>query len=160
MKTIMWTLCVHLLRSAFWQPPDLLLLITDFDPLTQRIRQRRNQRNSRARKQAYLEDLERRWSNCVKSGAQATAEMQQAARRVDSENGVLRDLLREVGVPDAVVEARLMAAGVARLRNEATASRPRVSAKRHTQYCGLHACCSILIIVLAMRDVHHSCTFS
>jgi hypothetical protein len=35
----------------------------------QRTRLRRNQRNSRARKQAYVQDLEQRWRKCVELGA-------------------------------------------------------------------------------------------
>lgn len=66
----------------------------------QRARLRRNQRNSRARKQAYIEDLEQRWNVCLKAGARATEEMQKEARRVHEENLVLRALLRERGIDD------------------------------------------------------------
>ena len=55
-----------------------------------------------------MEDLEQRWSTCVRTGAQASTEMQREARRVDGENVVLRAMLREMGVPDAVIEARLV----------------------------------------------------
>jgi len=60
--------------------------------------------------------------------------MQQAARRVDSQNSVLRDLLREVGVPDAMVETRLLAAGVAIIETQATAARSKVSQNANTAY--------------------------
>ncbi len=59
---------------------------------------RSNQRNSRSKGQAYLKDLELKWSECVRLGAQANAGMQLAARRVALENGFLRDLLRERGL--------------------------------------------------------------
>jgi len=73
----------------------------------QRARLRRNQRNSRARKQAYIQDLEQRWGQCVQLGAQATIEMQQAARRVQDENRLLRMVLRKQGLDDAAVEMAL-----------------------------------------------------
>jgi len=78
------------------------------DDTDKRARQRKNQQNSRKRKQSYLEDLEQRWSSCVRTGAQASTEMQREARRVDGENVVLRAMLRELGVLDSVVEARLI----------------------------------------------------
>jgi len=125
----------------------------------QRIRQRRNQRNSRARKQAYLENLEQRWSDCARTGAQATAEMQQAARRVDSQNGVLRDLLREVGVPDTVVEARLLVAGVARLRKDTTVSRPKVSSNTTVCIWSTKPSYDVDHKRLAMHEIGHFCMF-
>ncbi|KAH6664879.1 hypothetical protein B0J14DRAFT_569393 [Halenospora varia] len=83
------------------------------DPLeAERTRLRRNQRNSRARKQAYVQDLERRWQECVELGAQATTRMQQEARKVQEENRLLRVVLREQGFNDitlqhAIEKARL-----------------------------------------------------
>jgi hypothetical protein len=72
--------------------------------LGQRARLRRNQRNSRARKQAYVQDLEDRWSGCVKLGAQATVEMQREARRVQDENRLLRAVLHRRGFDDRAIQ--------------------------------------------------------
>lgn len=73
----------------------------------ERARLRRNQRNSRARKADYLHDLERRWSQCVRSGAQASEELQTAARHVREENSVLRAMLAEYGAGRCVVDRRV-----------------------------------------------------
>ncbi|KAI3321473.1 hypothetical protein HD806DRAFT_502669 [Xylariaceae sp. AK1471] len=70
----------------------------------ERARLRRNQRNSRARKQAYVQDLEQRWSECVRLGAQATIEMQREARRVQEENRLLRALLHQQGWDDMAIQ--------------------------------------------------------
>lgn len=75
----------------------------------QRIRLRRNQRNSRARKQAYVRDLEERWSDCVKQGAQATVEMQMEARRVQEENRLLRAVLHRYGLDNQAIQLALEA---------------------------------------------------
>ncbi|KAH8653098.1 hypothetical protein BGZ60DRAFT_178364 [Tricladium varicosporioides] len=78
------------------------------DPLeAERTRLRRNQRNSRARKQAYVQDLERRWQECVELGAQATTRMQQEARKVQEENRLLRVVLREQGFNDITLQHAL-----------------------------------------------------
>jgi len=68
---------------------------------------RRNQRNSRARKQAYIQDLEQRWGKCVQLGAQATVEMQQAARKVQDENRLLRGVIRKLGLDEKALERAL-----------------------------------------------------
>ncbi|KAI1140107.1 hypothetical protein F5Y05DRAFT_377228 [Hypoxylon sp. FL0543] len=73
----------------------------------ERARLRRNQRNSRARKQAYIESLEKRWNECVRLGAQATVEMQKEARRVQEENRLLRTVLRNQGLDDASIQRAL-----------------------------------------------------
>ncbi|KAI0429003.1 hypothetical protein F5Y09DRAFT_311468 [Xylaria sp. FL1042] len=73
----------------------------------ERARLRRNQRNSRARKQAYIQDLEKRWNECVRLGAQATVEMQREARRVQEENGLLRTLLHKQGLDDTTIKEAL-----------------------------------------------------
>ncbi|KAJ2976732.1 hypothetical protein NUW58_g8013 [Xylaria curta] len=70
----------------------------------ERARLRRNQRNSRARKQAYVQDLERRWNSCVRLGVQATTEMQKEARRVQEENRLLRALLHQQGFNDVAIQ--------------------------------------------------------
>ncbi|KAJ4163567.1 hypothetical protein LMH87_005288 [Akanthomyces muscarius] len=74
---------------------------------TERARLRRNQRNSRARKQAYIRDLEDRWNECVKLGAQATAEMQAVARKVHEENVLLRRILAHRGFGEDTIERAL-----------------------------------------------------
>ncbi|KAI0378270.1 hypothetical protein F5Y04DRAFT_152430 [Hypomontagnella monticulosa] len=73
----------------------------------ERARLRRNQRNSRARKQAYIQSLEQRWSECVRLGVQATAEMQKEARRVQEENRLLRTVLRNQGLDDIAIQKAL-----------------------------------------------------
>ncbi|KAK8855165.1 Major Facilitator Superfamily protein [Apiospora arundinis] len=70
----------------------------------EKARLRRNQRNSRARKQAYIRDLENRWNECVRLGAQATVEMQREARRVQEENHVLRQLLQSRGMEHEAIQ--------------------------------------------------------
>ncbi|KAI1344698.1 hypothetical protein F5Y15DRAFT_1519 [Xylariaceae sp. FL0016] len=72
-------------------------------------RLRRNQRNSRARKQAYIRDLETRWDECMRTGAQATVEMQGAARRVHEENRLLRTLLHGQGMDNRAIQNALEA---------------------------------------------------
>ncbi|GAP90601.1 hypothetical protein SAMD00023353_4800850 [Rosellinia necatrix] len=76
----------------------------------ERARLRRNQRNSRARKQAYVQDLEQRWNECVRLGAQATVEMQREARRVQEENRLLRTLLHRQGVDDMAIHEAITVA--------------------------------------------------
>ncbi|KAI0809436.1 hypothetical protein GGR55DRAFT_649938 [Xylaria sp. FL0064] len=73
----------------------------------ERARLRRNQRNSRARKQAYIQDLEQRWNECVRLGAQASVEMQKEARRVQQENRLLRLLLHKQGLDDVAIKEAL-----------------------------------------------------
>ncbi|KAM3508575.1 hypothetical protein MY11210_006683 [Beauveria gryllotalpidicola] len=73
----------------------------------ERARLRRNQRNSRARKQAYTRDLENRWNECVKLGAQATVEMQAVARKVQQENILLRRILARQGFDQDTIQRAL-----------------------------------------------------
>ncbi|QIX00727.1 hypothetical protein AMS68_006244 [Peltaster fructicola] len=73
----------------------------------ERARLRRNQQNSRARKRTYVGDLERRWADCVASGAQASTELQQEARRVLLENKRLRTMLHELGIDNTTIQRRL-----------------------------------------------------
>jgi hypothetical protein len=63
------------------QPPSILL------------RNRENQRASRARRKGYIEDLEQRVRTYERDGAIATVEVQSAARRVAEENFWLRQML-------------------------------------------------------------------
>ncbi|KAI1741271.1 hypothetical protein F4680DRAFT_416254 [Xylaria scruposa] len=90
-------------------PGDRAKATTDAEAL-ERARLRRNQRNSRARKQSYIRDLENRWNECVKLGAQATVEMQREARRVQEENTLLRAVLHAQGFDDAAIQNALISA--------------------------------------------------
>lgn len=71
------------------------------DRSTNLARVRDNQRRSRARRKEYLNDLESKYRNCEQVGIEASAEIQQAARRVVEENKRLRGLLRRMGVSEA-----------------------------------------------------------
>lgn len=88
--------------------------VAEVDARLQRARLRRNQRNSRARKQEYVQDLERRWSECVRLGVQASIEIQREARRIQEENEVLRSFLHEVGISDEAIRHRLELARILR----------------------------------------------
>lgn len=72
---------------------------------------RDNQRRSRARRKELLEGMQRRLNEYGRLGAQATLEMQQAARAVAKENERLRVLLARMGISDAAVEEFLRAGG-------------------------------------------------
>ncbi|KAK2776820.1 hypothetical protein CKAH01_03312 [Colletotrichum kahawae] len=73
----------------------------------ERNRIRDNQRRSRARKKEYVQELEQRLRDCQLKGIEASAEVQQAARRVAEENQKLRQLLGEVGLGDHQVDQYL-----------------------------------------------------
>ncbi|KAI8959654.1 hypothetical protein F5Y11DRAFT_350311 [Daldinia sp. FL1419] len=77
---------------------------------TERARLRRNQRNSRARKQAHIQNLEKQWNDCMRLGAQATVEMQREAQRVQDENKILRSLLHDQGFDDVAIQRAIDAA--------------------------------------------------
>ncbi|KAK1635183.1 hypothetical protein BDP81DRAFT_482240 [Colletotrichum phormii] len=70
----------------------------------ERNRIRDNQRRSRARKKEYVQEIEQRLRQRQLQGVEASAEVQQAARRVADENHKLRQLLQHVGYGDEVVE--------------------------------------------------------
>ncbi|KAL8712733.1 MAG: hypothetical protein Q9220_002941 [cf. Caloplaca sp. 1 TL-2023] len=74
---------------------------------TATIRVRDNQRRSRARRREYVEELEKRVHNFERSGAQASVEIQAAARKVAHENSLLRRLLEQYGLTSNEVEAYL-----------------------------------------------------
>ncbi|KAI9749662.1 MAG: hypothetical protein M1815_002367 [Lichina confinis] len=76
--------------------------------LSTKLRTRENQRRSRARRKEYLQELETRWRKCEESGAAASLELQAAARRVAEENKELRLMLRELRVPDAEINRRVV----------------------------------------------------
>ncbi|KAF9776215.1 hypothetical protein IL306_005640 [Fusarium sp. DS 682] len=59
-----------------------------------------NKRRYRARRKEYVSDLERRLAEAREQGIKATTEVQLAARKVVTENGQLRDLLRLAGFTD------------------------------------------------------------
>lgn len=65
---------------------------------------RDNQRRSRARRKDYLQELEAKFRTCEAAGAEASAEIQSAARRVLDENKRLRLLLKDRGLTDAEID--------------------------------------------------------
>ncbi|KAF2477484.1 uncharacterized protein BDR25DRAFT_338335 [Lindgomyces ingoldianus] len=67
-------------------------------------RMRENKRRHRARKREYLSDLEQKLAQVREQGVQATKEVQLAAQKVSRENARLRELLRQVGVADHIVD--------------------------------------------------------
>jgi hypothetical protein len=66
---------------------------------------RDNKRRFRSRRKEYVADLERSLRELRQQGVQATKEVQLSARRVAQENVLLRDLLRQQGVDDNVVDS-------------------------------------------------------
>ncbi|KAK1062654.1 hypothetical protein LTR74_010110 [Friedmanniomyces endolithicus] len=68
---------------------------------------RDNQRRSRQRRKEYLSELEVKYRSCEQIGAEASAEIQSAARRVLEENKRLRQLLKQQGLSDAEIDAFL-----------------------------------------------------
>ncbi|KAG9947113.1 hypothetical protein KCU85_g5962, partial [Aureobasidium melanogenum] len=65
---------------------------------------RDNQRRSRARRKEYLQELETKYRSCEAIGAEASQEIQAAARKVLEENKRLRRLLRNQGFSDADID--------------------------------------------------------
>ncbi|KAH0238331.1 hypothetical protein KCV06_g276, partial [Aureobasidium melanogenum] len=63
-----------------------------------------NQRRSRARRKEYLQELETKYRSCEAVGAEASQEIQAAARKVLEENKRLRRLLRNQGFSDADID--------------------------------------------------------
>ncbi|KAK4181823.1 hypothetical protein QBC36DRAFT_316654 [Triangularia setosa] len=68
---------------------------------------RTNQRLARARRKEYVASLESRIAEYEQKGAQATLEIQLAARKVAEENGRLRELLGKLGVSEAGIREYL-----------------------------------------------------
>lgn len=66
---------------------------------------RENQRRSRARRKQYLQELEEKFRKCEVVGAQASSEIQSAARRVLEENHRLRSMLKARGVTDQEINS-------------------------------------------------------
>jgi len=75
------------------------------DSNAQRLRE--NQRRSRLRRKEYVASIESQLREFQRNGAEASREVQQAAKHVVRENRQLRDLLRHKGVPDCEVDAWL-----------------------------------------------------
>lgn len=63
-------------------------------------RVRDNQRRSRARRKQYLDELESKLRKCEATGAEASSEMQVAAREVLEENARLRQVLKKQGMSE------------------------------------------------------------
>ncbi|KAI5917777.1 hypothetical protein F4810DRAFT_726716 [Camillea tinctor] len=61
---------------------------------------RDNQRRSRARRKAYVQELENRLKSFENQGIEVTCAMQKAAQKVDRENILLRTLLHQQGFND------------------------------------------------------------
>ena len=68
------------------------------------LRNRENQRRSRARRKDYIQELEQRLRQYEVAGVKATAEVQAAARKVSEENSGLRSLLEICGVDAGRIE--------------------------------------------------------
>ncbi|KAF7502355.1 hypothetical protein GJ744_005996 [Endocarpon pusillum] len=68
------------------------------------LRNRENQRRSRARRKDYIQELEQRLRHYEVAGVKATAEVQAAARKVSEENSGLRSLLDMCGVDAGRIE--------------------------------------------------------
>ena len=68
---------------------------------------RDNQRRSRARRKEYVQELEQRLREAESRRAQASADIQLAARKVVDENKKLRTLLNRHGVRDESIDAFL-----------------------------------------------------
>ncbi|VUC25737.1 unnamed protein product [Clonostachys rosea] len=71
------------------------------------LQDRENQRRSRARRRDYVQYLEERVRGYEKAGAQATVEMQQAARAVQAENRSLRAILATYGLSPAAIQMKI-----------------------------------------------------
>jgi len=69
------------------------------------VRIRENQRRSRARRKEYIQELEARLRHCELQGAEASAEIQAAARKVAEENKRLRELLAQRGFGEAKADS-------------------------------------------------------
>ncbi|KAI0596438.1 hypothetical protein F4775DRAFT_603858 [Biscogniauxia sp. FL1348] len=68
---------------------------------------RDNQRRSRARRKAYVKELEDRLKNFEYQGVEVTCAMQKAAQKVDQENRLLRTLLHQQGFSDEKINGFL-----------------------------------------------------
>jgi len=69
------------------------------------IRLRDNKRRHRQRQREYVTDLEQKLAESRAAGIQATKEVQAAARQVVWENSRLRQILRDQGLSNDVIES-------------------------------------------------------
>ncbi|PNS18378.1 hypothetical protein CAC42_6195 [Sphaceloma murrayae] len=74
------------------------------DKIANLVRTRENQRRSRARRREYIADLEAKYRKYEAMGAEASVEIQVAARKVLEENRRLRKILEEYGLPIDISE--------------------------------------------------------
>ncbi|KAI1638543.1 hypothetical protein F4809DRAFT_246827 [Biscogniauxia mediterranea] len=74
---------------------------------------RDNQRRSRARRKAYVQELENRLQNFEHQGVKVTYAMQKAAQTVDRENRLLRALLHQQGFTDKKINGFLQTNNIA-----------------------------------------------
>jgi hypothetical protein len=87
-----------------WKPRSvarsLFFLFLILEQQLAAVRNRENQRRSRARRKDYIQELEQRLRQYEVDGVRATTEVQAAARKVSEENIGLRSLLGLYGVDD------------------------------------------------------------
>ena len=82
------------------------------------LRNRENQRRSRARRKDYIQELEQKLRQYELAGVKATTEVQGAARKVAEENISLRALLGLYGADNGRIEAFLRKGDVSFIEKE------------------------------------------
>jgi hypothetical protein len=82
------------------------------------LRNRENQRRSRARRKDYIQELEQRLRQFEHAGVKATTEVQAAARKVAEENISLRSLLGIYGADSERIEDYLRTGDVSFIKRE------------------------------------------
>ena len=100
------TLC-DLLRDVQSSLLSLYCHLLQASTIAPAIRIRENQRRARARRKELIDDLKHKTRDYETQGVIATAQVQEAARKVLLENRRLRALLMEKGVTTAEIEASL-----------------------------------------------------
>lgn len=106
-----------------------------------------NQRRSRARRKEYLQELEAKYRSCEAVGAEASQEIQTAARKVLDENKRLRRLLRTQGFSDADIDGpehdeHASSPTAAEILNVMLAT-PKVCRPSSTSACGDSRMCKV-----------------
>lgn len=96
------------------------------------LRNRDNQRRSRARRKDYIDDLEKRLRKFEREGVRITAEVQAAARTVAEENRLLRSLLIKNGTSAVEIDAHL------RRSREPSESLTQMKARTFTEHSQSH----------------------